>query len=257
MKTAFVTGASSGFGRAICRTLVAKGYRVIGGARRMDKLQALEGELGVNFIPLALDVTDPVSLEQAVEQIRDASLQIDLLVNNAGLALGVDRAQASSAENWQRMIDTNVTGLAMVTHKILPQMVAADSGMIINIGSIAGTYPYPGGNVYGASTAFVRQFSLNLRADLAGTCVRVSNIEPGLCSGTDFSLVRLKGDVEAVQALYRDVEAILPEDIAATVAWIADQPAHVNINTIEIMPVAQSSAALNVVRDLPRPLGAA
>ena len=210
MKTAFVTGASSGFGRAICRTLVAKGYRVIGGARRMDKLQALEGELGVNFIPLALDVTDPVSLEQAVEQIRDASLQIDLLVNNAGLALGVDRAQASSAENWQRMIDTNVTGLAMVTHKILPQMVAADSGMIINIGSIAGTYPYPGGNVYGASKAFVRQFSLNLRADLAGTCVRVSNIEPGLCSGTDFSLVRLKGDVEAVQALYRDVEAILP-----------------------------------------------
>ena len=257
MKTAFVTGASSGFGRAICRTLVAKGYRVIGGARRMDKLQALEGELGVNFIPLALDVTDPVSLEQAVEQIRDASLQIDLLVNNAGLALGVDRAQASSAENWQRMIDTNVTGLAMVTHKILPQMVAADSGMIINIGSIAGTYPYPGGNVYGASKAFVRQFSLNLRADLAGTCVRVSNIEPGLCSGTDFSLVRLKGVVEAVQALYRDVEAILPEDIAATVAWIADQPAHVNINTIEIMPVAQSSAALNVVRDLPRPLGAA
>lgn len=257
MKTVFVTGASSGFGRAICRTLVAKGYRVIGGARRMDKLQALEGELGVNFIPLALDVTDPVSLEAAVEQIRDASLQIDLLVNNAGLALGVDRAQASSAENWQRMIDTNVTGLAMVTHKILPQMVAADSGMIINIGSIAGTYPYPGGNVYGASKAFVRQFSLNLRADLAGTCVRVSNIEPGLCSGTDFSLVRLKGDVEAVQALYRDVEAILPEDIAATVAWIADQPAHVNINTIEIMPVAQSSAALNVVRDLPRPLGAA
>ena len=192
-----------------------------------------------------------MSLETAVEQIRDASLQIDLLVNNAGLALGVDRAQASSAENWQRMIDTNITGLAMVTHKILPQMVESDSGMIINIGSIAGTYPYPGGNVYGASKAFVRQFSLNLRADLAGTRVRVSNIEPGLCSGTDFSVVRLNGDLDAVQALYRDVEAILPEDIAATVAWIAEQPAHVNINTIEIMPVAQSSAALNVVRNLP------
>ncbi|MNV82496.1 NADP-dependent 3-hydroxy acid dehydrogenase YdfG [compost metagenome] len=130
-------------------------------------------------------------------------------------------------------------------------MVEADSGMIINIGSIAGTYPYPGGNVYGASKAFVRQFSLNLRADLAGTRVRVSNIEPGLCSGTDFSVVRLNGDLDAVQALYRDVEAILPEDIAATVAWIAEQPAHVNINTIEIMPVAQSSAALNVVRNLP------
>ncbi|AEJ11069.1 MULTISPECIES: SDR family NAD(P)-dependent oxidoreductase [Pseudomonas] len=251
MKTAFVTGASSGFGRAICRTLIGKGYRVIGGARRMDKLQALAAELGVNFIPLALDVTDPVSLEKVVEQISDASLQVDLLVNNAGLALGVDRAQASSAENWQRMIDTNITGLAMVTHKILPQMVEADSGMIINIGSIAGTYPYPGGNVYGASKAFVRHFSLNLRADLAGTRVRVSNIEPGLCSGTDFSVVRLNGDLDAVQALYRDVEAILPEDIAATVAWIAEQPAHVNINTIEIMPVAQSSAALNVVRNLP------
>jgi len=184
--------------------------------------------------------------------MREASLQIDLLVNNAGLALGVDRAQTSSAANWQQMIDTNITGLAMVTHKILPQMVEADSGMIINIGSIAGTYPYPGGNVYGASKAFVRQFSLNLRADLAGTRVRVSNIEPGLCSGTDFSVVRLNGDMDAVQALYRDVEALLPEDIAATVAWVAEQPAHVNINTIEIMPVAQSSAALNVVRNLPR-----
>lgn len=131
-------------------------------------------------------------------------------------------------------------------------MVEADSGLIVNIGSIAGTYPYPGGNVYGASKAFVRQFSLNLRADLAGTRVRVSNIEPGLCSGTDFSVVRLKGDTDAVEALYRDVEALLPEDIAATVAWIAAQPAHVNINTIEIMPVAQSSAGLNVVRNLPR-----
>lgn len=252
MKTAFVTGASSGFGRAICRTLVAEGYRVIGGARRMDKLKELEHELGSYFIPLALDVTDAASLAAAVEWIRKASLNIDVLVNNAGLALGVDRAQQASAENWQRMIDTNITGLTMVTHKILPQMVEADSGMIINIGSIAGTYPYPGGNVYGASKAFVHQFSLNLRADLAGTRVRVSNIEPGLCSGTDFSVVRLKGDLDAVEALYRDVEALLPEDIAATVAWIAAQPPHVNINTIEIMPVAQSSAGLNVVRNLPR-----
>ncbi|MEW9905168.1 SDR family NAD(P)-dependent oxidoreductase [Pseudomonas putida] len=251
MKTAFVTGASAGFGRAICRTLVAEGYRVIGGARRMDKLKELEDELGDSFIPLALDVTDPASLGAAVEWIGKASLNIDVLVNNAGLALGIDRAQQASAENWQRMIDTNVTGLTMVTHKILPQMVEADSGLIINIGSIAGTYPYPGGNVYGASKAFVRQFSLNLRADLAGTRVRVSNIEPGLCSGTDFSVVRLKGDLDAVEALYRDVEALLPEDIAATVAWIAAQPAHVNINTIEMMPVAQSSAGLNVVRNLP------
>lgn len=251
MKTAFVTGASSGFGRAICQTLVKKGYHVIGGARRTDKLQELEAELGDNFIPLTLDVTDARSIASAVEQINEAAPSIDVLVNNAGLALGIERAQVSSAENWQRMIDTNVTGLTMVTHAVLPQMVKADSGMIINIGSIAGTYPYPGGNVYGASKAFVRQFSLNLRADLAGTRVRVSNIEPGLCSGTDFSVVRLNGDLAAVEALYRDVQAILPEDIAATVAWIAEQPAHVNINTVEMMPVAQSSAALNVVRNLP------
>lgn len=251
MKTAFVTGASSGFGRAICRTLVAKGYRVIGGARRLDKLQALEHELGDNFIPLALDVTDGQSISAAVAQINEAASSINVLANNAGLALGIERAPACSAENWQRMIDTNITGLAMVTHAVLPQMVEADSGMIINMGSIAGTYPYPGGNVYGASKAFVRQFSLNLRADLAGTRVRVSNIEPGLCSGTDFSVVRLNGDLNAVDALYRDVQAILPEDIAATVAWIAEQPPHVNINTLEIMPVAQSSAALNVARNLP------
>ncbi|MDF2396133.1 SDR family NAD(P)-dependent oxidoreductase [Pseudomonas sp. 3MA1] len=250
MKTAFVTGASAGFGQAICRRLVAEGYRVIGGARRMDKLQRLEQELGENFIALELDVTDKTSLERAVEQIHEASLAIDLLVNNAGLALGIERAQHSNAQNWERMIATNITGLALITQRVLPRMVEANSGLIINIGSIAGTYPYPGGNVYGASKAFVKQFSLNLRADLAGTRVRVTNIEPGLCSGTDFSVVRLNGDMEAVQALYKDVDAIRPEDIANTVCWIAQQPEHLNINSIEIMPVAQSSAALNVVRNL-------
>lgn len=250
MKTAFVTGASAGFGRAICRSLIAAGYRVIGGARRLDKLVELERELGPEFIALALDVTDMASLDAAVGQIREAALNIDVLVNNAGLALGIDRAPDCSAQNWQRMIDTNITGLAMVTHRILPGMVAANSGLIINIGSIAGTYPYPGGNVYGASKAFVKQFSLNLRADLAGTRVRVSNIEPGLCSGTEFSLVRLNGDTQAVASLYKDVEAILPEDVANTVAWIAQLPEHVNINSIEIMPVAQSSAGLSIARNL-------
>ena len=210
----------------------------------------LERELGEHFIALTLDVTDAASLDAACESIRDASLHIDLLVNNAGLALGIDRAQSADAKNWERMIATNVTGLAMVTHKLLPAMVEANKGLIINIGSIAGTYPYPGGNVYGASKAFVKQFSLNLRADLAGTKVRVSNIEPGLCSGTEFSLVRLAGDQDAVNALYRDVEAIRPEDLANTVVWIAGQPPHVNINSVEIMPVAQSYAALNIARNL-------
>ena len=201
-------------------------------------------------MPCPLDVTDAASLDAACESIRDSSLHIDLLVNNAGLALGIDRAQSADAKNWERMIATNVTGLAMVTHKLLPAMVEANNGLIINIGSIAGTYPYPGGNVYGASKAFVKQFSLNLRADLAGTRVRVSNIEPGLCSGTEFSLVRLAGDQDAVNALYRDVEAIRPEDLANTVVWIAGQPPHVNINSVEIMPVAQSYAALNIARNL-------
>lgn len=250
MKTAFVTGASAGFGKAICRRLIAEGYRVIGGARRLEKLQLLEQELGENFIALELDVTDKASLERAVEQIHEASVSIDILVNNAGLALGIERAQQCDAQNWERMIATNVTGLALITQRILPRMVEANSGLIINIGSIAGTYPYPGGNVYGASKAFVKQFSLNLRADLAGTRVRVSNIEPGLCSGTDFSVVRLNGNMEAVEALYKDVEAIRPEDIANTVFWITQQPEHLNINSIEIMPVAQSSAALNIVRNL-------
>ncbi len=250
MKTACVTGASAGFGKAICRALIADGYRVIGGARRADKLAELERELGEHFIPLILDVTDAASLDAACESIRDSSLNIDLLVNNAGLALGIDRAQSADAQNWERMIATNVTGLAMVTHKLLPAMVEANNGLIINIGSIAGTYPYPGGNVYGASKAFVKQFSLNLRADLAGTKVRVSNIEPGLCSGTEFSLVRLAGDQDAVNALYRDVEAIRPEDLANTVVWIAGQPPHVNINSVEIMPVAQTYAALNIARNL-------
>ena len=250
MKTAFVTGASAGFGAAICRQLIADGYRVIGGARRADKLAQLEQELGENFIPLTLDVTDPASLDAAVALIHDSSLPIDVLVNNAGLALGIERAQHADAQNWECMIATNITGLAMVTHKILPGMVAANAGLIINIGSIAGTYPYPGGNVDGASKAFVKQFSLNLRADLAGTRVRVTNIEPGLCSGTEFSMVRLGGNHEAVAALYKDVDAISPQDLANTVSWIAGQPDHVNINSLEIMPVAQTYSALSVARNL-------
>ena len=250
MKTVLVTGASAGFGEAICRRLIADGYRVIGAARRADKLAALQAELGERFLAVVMDVTDQASIDQAFQTIFGRFPTLDILVNNAGLALGVERAQVASAANWQRMIATNVTGLALVTHQVLPRMVAANAGLIINIGSVAGTVPYPGGNVYGATKAFVKQFSLNLRADLAGSKVRVSNIEPGLCSGTDFSMVRLGGNAEAVAALYQDVEAIRPEDIADTVAWISQLPEHMNINSIEIMPVAQSYAALNITRNL-------
>ncbi|HEX5841747.1 MAG TPA: SDR family NAD(P)-dependent oxidoreductase [Pseudomonas sp.] len=250
MKTVLVTGASAGFGEAICRRMHADGYRVIGAARRADKLAALQAELGERFVAVVMDVTDKASIEQAFQTIFQQVEGIDILVNNAGLALGVERAHQASAANWERMIATNVSGLALVTHQVLPRMVAANQGLIINMGSIAGTVPYPGGNVYGATKAFVKQFSLNLRADLAGSKVRVSNIEPGLCSGTDFSMVRLDGNAEAVAALYKDVEAIRPQDIADTVAWISQLPEHMNINSIEIMPVAQSYSALTVTRNL-------
>lgn len=250
MKTVLVTGASSGFGEAICRRLIADGYQVFGAARRAEKLAALAAELGDRFVAVVMDVTDKASIDQALDTIFQRCPQIDILVNNAGLALGIERAQVASAANWERMIATNVTGLALVTHKVLPRMVAANSGLIINMGSIAGSVPYPGGNVYGATKAFVKQFSLNLRADLAGSKVRVSNIEPGLCSDTEFSMVRLDGNAEAVAALYKDVEAIRPEDIAHTVSWISQLPEHMNVNSIEIMPVAQSYSALTVTRNL-------
>lgn len=207
MKTVVVTGASSGFGEAICRQLIADGHQVVGAARRAEKLSALQAELGEKFFPVVMDVTDSASIDRAFETIFQRFAQIDILVNNAGLALGIERAHLASAANWQQMIATNVTGLALVTHKVLPRMVAANSGLIVNIGSVAGNVPYPGGNVYGGTKAFVKQFSLNLRADLAGTKVRVSNIEPGLCSGTDFSVVRLDGNAEAAAAIYKDVDA--------------------------------------------------
>jgi 3-hydroxy acid dehydrogenase/malonic semialdehyde reductase len=248
-RIALVTGASSGFGRAICARLIADGYVVIAAARRIDRLQQLHGELGQNLYPLELDVRDLDSVARIKEMIPEHLRNIDLLINNAGLALGIDPAQKANLNDWLTMIETNVIGLTCMTHAILPDMVKNQSGHIINIGSIAGTYPYPGGNVYGATKAYVAQFSLNLRADLAGTCVRVSDIQPGLCGGTEFSAVRFHGDSEKAQALYADVAPILPADIAETVAWIASLPKHVNINSIELMPTAQSFSALHITRN--------
>ncbi|UAX42811.1 SDR family oxidoreductase [Pasteurella canis] len=247
-KIALVTGASAGFGSAICRTLVEYGYKVIGTARRADRLTELHRELGEDFYPLAFDVSDLQATEQALQSLPQAWQHIDLLVNNAGLALGLERADQVDLADWEQMINTNVKGLVTMTRLILPKMVERNTGHIINMGSIAGTYPYPGGNVYGATKAFVKQFSLNLRADLIGTAIRVTNIEPGLCGGTEFSHVRFKGDDQRVEKLYENVEFIRAEDIANIVLWANQQPAHVNINRIEVMPVAQSSAALQVAR---------
>lgn len=243
---ALITGASAGFGAAIARKLAQEGHKVIVTARRKERLLALQQEIGENCLPLAFDITDEKATLQAITELPEAWKAIDILVNNAGLALGIGAAQDSSLEDWKQMIATNITGLVTVTHAVLPGMVERNRGLIVNLGSIAGTYPYPGGNVYGGTKAFVKQFSLNLRADLVGTAIRVSNIEPGLCGGTEFSNVRFHGDDAKAAALYTNVDYITPEDIANTVAWIAQCPPHMNINRIEIMPVAQAPAGLVV-----------
>ena len=246
---ALVTGASAGFGAAICRQLVSDGLRVVGAARRFEKLQALQEELGDQFYPLEIDVTSTESVDAALASLPAEWSQIDILVNNAGLALGLDPADQADFSDWLTMIQTNIIGLTYLTRQILPQMVERDSGFVINLGSTAGTVPYPGANVYGASKAFVKQFSLNLRADLAGKHIRVTNIEPGLCEGTEFSNVRFKGDGERVAKLYQGAHAIQPADIANTISWLIAQPKHLNFNRIEIMPVSQTFGVQPVYRE--------
>ncbi len=245
---AIVTGASSGFGKAIAETLLAKGHRVIITARRRERLASIQAQYPDTCYSLPFDVSDEQSVFNALQSLPDEWRDIDLLVNNAGLALGVEPAQNSALSDWKQMIDTNITGLVTVTHALLPNMVERNRGHIINLGSIAGDYPYVGGNVYGGTKAFVKQFSLNLRADLFGTNVRVTNIEPGLSGGTEFSNVRFHGDDAKAEALYANVQAITPQDIADTVLWIAERPAHLNINRIEMMPVAQAPAGLQVFK---------
>ena len=240
-KIALVTGVSAGFGKAIAEKLAACDYKIIGAARRWDRLQKMREQLGEErFLPLQMDMTKTEEIDHALADLPENWQNIDLLVNNAGLALGLDKAYEADFKDWLTMIQTNIIGLTYLTRQILPQMVKRNRGLIINLGSTAGTVPYPGANVYGASKAFVKQFSLNLRADLFGTQVRVTNIEPGLCEGTEFSNVRFKGDDERVEQLYQGAHAIRPEDIAETVAWISSQPEHLNINRIEMMPVSQS-----------------
>ncbi|MGT2828627.1 SDR family oxidoreductase [Streptococcus hillyeri] len=248
-KTVLLTGASAGFGTAMTASFINKGYRVIGAARRFEKLMNLKEQYGENFYPLMMDMTDLTSIDTALASLPREWQQIDILVNNAGLALGLDKAYEANFADWQTMIMTNIVGLTYLTRQLLPQMVERQSGHIINIGSTAGTYPYPGGNVYGATKAYVKQFSLELRADLAGTKVRVTNVEPGLCGGTEFSNVRFKGDNSRAEKLYEGANSIQPEDIANTVLWIAEQPEHVNINRIEIMPTSQSFGPQPVERD--------
>lgn len=248
LKTVLVTGVTAGFGKAIARDLVAKGYRVIGTRRRTPRLKTLKRELGEAFFPLKMDLLSKQDMTAALASIPDTFQPIDVLVNNAGLALGLEKANDVDFEDWETMIMTNVMGLTYLTRELLPTMVERQLGYVINIGSIAGSYPYPGGNVYGATKAFVKQFSLNLRADLAGTSVRVTNIEPGLAGGTEFSNVRFKGDDDKAAALYDNANSLQPDDIARTVAWLLEQPPHMNVNRIEIMPTSQSFGTLPVYR---------
>jgi 3-hydroxy acid dehydrogenase/malonic semialdehyde reductase len=250
--TVLVTGASAGFGVAIARRFVASGARVIVCARRADRLAALATELGAGVHTLALDVQDRAAVERAIGALPAAFAEIDVLVNNAGLARGLEPAQRAALDDWDQMIDTNCKGLVYTTRAVLPGMVARGRGHVINIGSVAGSYPYPGGNVYGATKAFVHQFSLNLRSDLHGTGVRVTCVEPGMAGGTEFSVVRFNGDEDRARAVYNGTEPLGSDDVAEAVHWAASVPAHVNVNTIELMPVVQSFAPFQIHR---RPAG--
>lgn len=244
----FVTGATAGFGQSITRRFIATGHKVIASGRRAERLQELKQELGDNLYTVQLDVRNRAAIEKAIAALPAEWRDIDVLVNNAGLALGVEPAHKASVEDWENMIDTNNKGLVYMTRAVLPAMVERNVGHIVNIGSIAGSWPYAGGNVYGATKAFVRQFSLNLRTDLHGTALRVTDIEPGLVGGTEFSNVRFKGDDGRADAVYEGTTALTAEDVTEAVYWVTTLPKHVNINTLEIMPVTQTTAGLKVFK---------
>jgi len=244
-----ITGATAGFGAAIARRFVGAGHRVIAVGRRADRLAALVAELGERAVyPVPLDVTERAAVERAVAGLPEDLAAIDVLVNNAGLARGLAPAHQTDLDDWEVMVETNVKGLMYVTHAVLPGMVARGRGHVVNISSTAATWPYIGGNVYGATKAFVRQFSLNLRADLTGKPIRVTDIAPGLVGGTEFSSVRFGGDAERAAKVYAGADALTPDDIAEAVFWVTALPARMNVNTMEIMPVAQSFGGLTVSR---------
>jgi NADP-dependent 3-hydroxy acid dehydrogenase YdfG len=238
-----VTGASSGIGAAIARRFAQDGARVILAARRTDKLEAFARELqpvgaGVHVLPL--DVGDRDAVVRAIDTLPAQFAEVDVLVNNAGGALGLEPAHEASLDDWDAMVASNVQGTLYVTRAVLPGMASRDRGHVVNIGSVAGTYPYPGGNVYGACKAFAAQLSLNLRADLLGKRIRVTSIEPGMVEGTEFSLVRFKGDSARASAVYQGMAALTPDDIADAVHYCVSAPEHVNVNRIEIMPTMQA-----------------
>ncbi len=244
--TILITGTTSGFGQAMARLFVQNGWKVIGTGRRADRLEKLKTDLGEAFHALVFDIMDEAATTAALAGLPEDFQEIDILVNNAGLALGTASAPATKLSDWKTMIDTNITGLVTITDQLLPKLIER-KGMVVNISSIAANWPYPGGNVYAGTKAFLRQFSLGLRSDLHGKGVRVTSIEPGLCE-SEFTLVRTGGNQESYDALYGGANAIQPEDIASTVYWVATQPPHLNINSLELMPVSQSWAGWQIAR---------
>ncbi|HJV33862.1 SDR family oxidoreductase [Geomonas sp.] len=250
MQTVLITGASSGFGAACARAFAKLGWRLVLTARRKGVLDELERELAplAPVHVLALDVRDRAAVEATLSSLPSEFSEVDLLVNSAGLALGLEPAHKASLDDWDTMVDTNIKGVMYCTRALLPGMVARNRGHIVNIGSVAGSWPYPGGNVYGGTKAFVQQFSRNLRADLLGTAVRVTNIEPGMAE-TEFSKVRFKGNEEQAQRVYTGTEPLVAQDIADIVVWVSTLPSRVNINSIEVMSVSQSWAPLAVHRE--------
>ncbi|MGH7756170.1 MAG: SDR family oxidoreductase [Vulcanimicrobiaceae bacterium] len=243
-----VTGATAGFGAAIARRFSRDGAHVIVTGRRADRLSALCEELGDACLPLPFDVRDRAVVERAFATLPAAFAAVDVLVNNAGLALGLEPAQAAKLDDWQTMVETNINGLLYCTRAVLPGMVERHRGHIVNLGSVAGSFPYPGGNVYGATKAFVHQFSLNLRADVVGLGVRVTDIQPGLVAGTEFSQTRFHGDAERAAKVYDGIEALTPDDVADAVHWVATRPPRVNINSLQLMPECQAFGPLAVKR---------
>lgn len=251
MPSVLITGATSGFGKAAAQRFAKAGWSLILTGRRLERLKALEDELSqqVPVLTLALDVRDSDAVTNAISNLPESFLPLTCLINNAGLALAPEPAQKVALQDWHTMIDTNITGLVNVTHAVLPLLLNTGEGAsILNLGSVAGQWPYPGGHVYGASKAFVQQFSYNLRCDLLGTGVRVTDLAPGMAE-TEFTLVRTKGDQAASDALYRGTTPLQAEDIAEQLYYLATLPAHININRLEIMPVRQAWAPFAINRD--------
>ena len=247
-KTILITGATSGFGKACAELFAQNGWKMILTGRRADRLFELRDRLGAATVHAAVfDVRDRHQAESMVQGLPEGFREIDILLNNAGLALGLCPAQEADLDEWETMVDTYIKGLLYMTRLLLPGMVARGRGHIINLGSVAGSWPYPGGNTYGATKAFVQQFSRNLRADLHGTGIRVTNIEPGIAE-SEFSLVRLGGDKEKAAKVYEGTDPLTPQDIAEIIFWTARRPAHVNINCVEVMPVCQSWGSFPIAR---------